>query len=716
MLILLGFYNMIKNFSSPQRTQKNSKPTKEHNDKSPKQRNDLKLTPRSKQEIKRLSKSYKENPTSKSGNIPLVSAFQKSPRFHTEASDSSIKYKDSKSMSKSPKANLTDLFQYSQESNSRLVTKTSASENKTKSLKSLKNKLLAKIKRKESIGKAQSKGFDELPKHEIAKQKKPEKPEKPEKLEKKLSKKPQIKPNLKKSKSKKSKSKKLRHHEVDETSFHKNKETILKKLSDLHSRINTFRLDAILTCQNSLEQIHRAATKIQANIRGFLVRKVFSHTLKRLKENRLKEIEMEKLKKKHIDTVEKELYKIQLKSLMEMRENDLQEVSDLLKGCENLGHIKRNLEEIINRRYMVLSQTMGSIHLEKPKTSPIKIISTEKSNQSPIKEDQSEKSPSMPPFQSKDTEKTPKKQMNVKDPIFKHNDNSYEEFLPRSPQFSRPLAQPAPSLCPSPVATKFVQINEASERLKLKRVIYELEVDVFHQVFQELLLNLAEEYEKNISNLGKSKVPIRHFNIFSSTVKHFLTDKDSLMRHLNRTLSDNNPEKIIKKIKKYWSNFNLIFKLDDFLLEKYRNFSYFLQSNSVRGDKIKKIYRNFEIDVFNEALSLTVNETVPKPWIYKFGCEVNFEFLVREMKKILEKWVVIEAGKIPDASMLSCVGTLNEDILQTSRENNLEKIVALDMEEENELWVDLKYHETGLVLCLEDDILVDLIMEVAYLS
>ena len=722
MLILLGFYNMIKNYSSPQRTQKSSKATKEHNDKSPKQRNDLKLTPRSKQEIKRLSKSYKENPNSKSGNIPLVSALQKSPKFHTEASDSSIKYKDSKSMSKSPKANLTDLFQYSQESNSRLVTKTSASENKSKSLKTLKNKLLAKIKRKESIGKTQSKGFDELSKHESAKQKKPEKPEKlekpekPEKLEKKTSRKPQLKINLKKSKSKKLKSKKSRHHEGDEASFHKNKETILKKLSDLHSRINTFRLDAILTCQNSLEQIHRAATKIQANIRGFLVRKVFSHTLKRLKENRLKEIEMEKLKKKHIDTVEKELYKIQLKSLMEMRENDLQEVSDLLKGCENLGHIKRNLEEIINRRYMVLSQTMGSIHLEKSKTSPIKIISHEKTTLSPIKEDQSEKSPTMPPFQSKDTEKTPKKQMNILDTIFNHNDNSYEEFLPRPPLISKPSALPTPSLCPSPIAAKFVQINEASERLKQKRVIYELEVDIFHEVYEEILIELAQEYEKTSLILGKTKVPIRHFNIFSSTVKHFLTDKESLMRHLNRTLSDNNSEKIIKKIKKYWSNFNLIFKLDDFLLEKYRNFSYFLQSNSVRGDKIKKIYRNFEIDVFNEALSLSINETVPKPWIYKFGCEVNFDFMVREMKKILERWIVVEAGKIPDASMLSCTGALNEDILQTSRENNLEKIVALDMKEENELWVDLKYHETGLVLCLEDDILVDLIMEVAYLS
>jgi hypothetical protein len=693
---------MIKNYSSPKRAQNNSK-GKETKEKSPRIRNEQKMIPRSKLEQKQLSKSYKDHPGSRSGNLALSSAmFTKSPRLNTEASDSSIRYKDGKSLSKSPRANLTDLFQYSQESTSRLQIK--SSENKSKSLKSLKNKLLAKIKRKESIGKTVVKPNEELPKPEIVKKLKIEKSEK-KTLKKNISKKVKVKKTSKTGKKRK-------HREGEEGSFYKNKEKILKRLSDLNDRINSFKLDAHITCRNTVDQIHKAATKIQSNIRGFLVRKVFSQTLKRLKENRLREAELEKLKKKHLTSVEKELNKIQLRSLMEMRENDLLEVSELLRGCENLGNIKKNLEEIINRRYMVLSQTMGIIHPIQ-KVSPVRPTVITKSPNSP--ENLSEKPQKIQRNSSKDSEKTPKKQMNIFEK-YSHNENSFEN--PSEPVIFQISSCCLPPFSPEPVPNQPVlpKIDKNSERIKQKRVLFELEVFIFNCLFEEVLKDLSNESENSSLNKIKTKVPIRNFNIFTETVQNFSTDVNSLLSHLNRVLLHNKPEKVLKKVGKYWSSFNLIFKLDDFLLEKYRNFSYFLENNSMRGDKLKKIYRNFEIETFNEALSLAVHECVPRPWIYQFQCDVNFELLLKNVKKTLEKWAGIEAGKIPDVGMLNCLGVLNEDVLQTSRENNLEKIVQCDVVEEDMVWVDLKYHETGLVLCLEDDILVDLIMEVAFLA
>lgn len=728
---------MNKIYTSPKRNGK-TKNVKDQSEKSPKLKSELKTSSRSRPTLKRLSKSFKENLTARSGNLNVSGFSPRSPRINTEVSESSIKATENYSLSKSPKINLTDANQYSHDSVKMERSKNPGNNDKAKNLKNLKSKLLARIKRKESFSKGSLKIQEEFNKGESVKVEKKEKKEKKEVKEVKelkTSKKSGIKSQKKSIKKKKApkNGKKGKSSNFDDKSLSKKKEKILKRLSELNDRINSFRLDAFVTCKNSWDHVLKSAIKIQATIRGFLVRKIFSQTLRRLKENRLRNIEIDRLKNEHLGQVEKHMHMIQLKSLMEMRENDLQEVSEILKNCENVGHIKKNLEEIINRRYIVLSRSMGNLpHLIddlpipfkiKPESfEDIKIVEEIKIEPRRIPEKKFKPSPrvirpSKTPEKDedshKDPEKTPKKQVNIRECEIIHNREFSVEFLCEPISFpNKSLAQKEISLDTDPARLIFnSQPNPESEKLKLKRIIFELEVFVFELLFKESIYDLCKESDNNYLLTTKTKVPIRYFNIFSNTVQHFSTDQYSLMSYLNKTLLYNKTEKILTRVKKYWSPFRILFKLDNFLLEKFRGFQYFTEDSSLRGDKLKKIYSSFQLDVINEAFSLCINGLVPTPWVYNFEPVVDFDLQIKKLRKKLVKWAEIEAGKVPDLGMLSVLGLLNEDALQTARETNLEKVVNCDMEEDHEIWSDLKYHETGLVLCLEDDILVDLVLE-----
>ena len=151
---------------------------------------------------------------------------------------------------------------------------------------------------------------------------------------------------------------------------------IKAKLFDLHNRIKNVKNLTYANCQNSIEEIEKAATKIQANFKGYLVRKTFSKYFPQ-KNSRTSGSNIfpdEKKRRSLIQAINKSMEEpmemkdiidieltINLNSLNELeilKEKDINKVKRLAGVYGYNAMVLQKLEEMVRRRYAILSKTI----------------------------------------------------------------------------------------------------------------------------------------------------------------------------------------------------------------------------------------------------------------------------------------------------------------------------------------------------------------------
>ncbi|OMJ94730.1 hypothetical protein SteCoe_2073 [Stentor coeruleus] len=722
----------------------------------------IKLNTPKKHSSKQIRKPQKPDPYS----ITSERSLRKNPKvfsphsplpLQTEASDTSLKTLHHYS-SVSPRKNITDLLQTSLQ-NLRSFEKSAREDQNAKvketNIKKLKMKLFDAMIRKKNEGKIPSvtRVFDSYGSDgklmSFGGKSKKNRRENTYTCESKQTKKKKTS-TLNKKKIKKPKGPIKKNQAIE--SFKSKKQEISKKLRDLNKRIKNFKNKTNLTCKNSIKDIEKAAIKIQAHIRGYLVRKVFSKYFRHHHRPLVSICDVPEYAKELEISIENKIKSAQLEQLEKLKEMDVQETREMFEECKTSPDVRRRFEDIINRRYTVLSQSILSPHFSGSKeklaqkkgyiderikrpgdkaaggTLPIKLKLKNSSISSESIIQLMDKIPESP-INSMDS--TPKSTKNsesqtkiLKIPEFIYNHSITPELLITSPTFSPKNSsinnissekQPLKTIFLSIVRVQFLRSSE-SQKIIIQRSVFEAECYIFHILFNEILDD-PSFYENNPDE-NKSCVPIRYMSVYSNSIKHFQTDKYTLISFYNQLLLFNTNNEILGKIIKKWAPLKVLCDLEDLVLRNYKNKSYFqdrVWKNVWKDDQdnLEKVYNKMQIDVINEAVSRYVYKNIELPWFCYTSKRNSWDFddLISKARKTLESWAEIEGGKIPDSSMLSLLGRLNEDMLQSCREKNLEKIIRFEIEEEDEDVVDLKFYETEMLLYVEEKVFNELVWE-----
>lgn len=144
-----------------------------------------------------------------------------------------------------------------------------------------------------------------------------------------------------------------------------------------------------------------------------------------------------------------------------------------------------------------------------------------------------------------------------------------------------------------------------------------------------------------------------------------------------------------------------------------------LTPNSMRLIKeAEHIHNKMIFDAANESLQQYRTyglKGIPMPWSYTdrqmMPLLKNPDVIIVEVKKEIKKWSSIQAGKIPSRDMMLSDGILDEEILQQAREERLAAMLAEDVMEKDEVWVEYEFEETQAKLDLADMVLEQLVVE-----
>ena len=75
-------------------------------------------------------------------------------------------------------------------------------------------------------------------------------------------------------------------------------------------------------------------------------------------------------------------------------------------------------------------------------------------------------------------------------------------------------------------------------------------------------------------------------------------------------------------------------------------------------------------------------------------------------------WSTIQAGKIPSNEILLSSGILDEELLQHLREERLATMLADEVLEKDEVWVEYEFEESQVKLDIADMVLEQLVSEI----
>ena len=158
-------------------------------------------------------------------------------------------------------------------------------------------------------------------------------------------------------------------------------------------------------------------------------------------------------------------------------------------------------------------------------------------------------------------------------------------------------------------------IENESFLIIINRTIFTLETEIFETFFCEILLNKEFYDTLNYNYQFDTVVPIRFYNPLF-TQGQILTDKDSLALFFNNFVQDSY-EEISLNIQKIWNPLNILFILNEFLVET-QNFSHFSKKIGKPMGKSKKnacmnIYNRMLADVINEATCFELRKIINLP-------------------------------------------------------------------------------------------------------
>ena len=237
----------------------------------------------------------------------------------------------------------------------------------------------------------------------------------------------------------------------------------------------------------------------------------------------------------------------------------------------------------------------------------------------------------------------------------------------------------------------------------VERVIYFLIKDLYLNAVHAAV---SESYSKyNLQLLEKIKIVVRN--------NDFFTCEEAVKQHIVQAWNQIS----LKQVKVLFSN-------QDLFLEQLGNCrmtpaEHFLKSISIPICKNTMEYaviiHNKMIDDFIKFELFKAFEIFcPSPW--KSGVfisnKINFEELIQFILKSAGKLCKVTAGQIPTIEMVKSDGFVDEDLLQSAREQGLENILACDIELEEHSWSDYSVEEQVSLFELADFIFSSLIEEI----
>jgi hypothetical protein len=127
-----------------------------------------------------------------------------------------------------------------------------------------------------------------------------------------------------------------------------------------------------------------------------------------------------------------------------------------------------------------------------------------------------------------------------------------------------------------------------------------------------------------------------------------------------------------------------------------------------------RIHNKAIFDLINLYLRKIRIERNPSPWkIGKFFIEKwNFDEIIQDFLKWTQDFCRVCSGKIPTNDMILMDGSLDEDLLQSVREQGLERILFFDIIESEPLWTDYETEEKMMIFDMADMVITDLIEEI----
>ena len=127
-----------------------------------------------------------------------------------------------------------------------------------------------------------------------------------------------------------------------------------------------------------------------------------------------------------------------------------------------------------------------------------------------------------------------------------------------------------------------------------------------------------------------------------------------------------------------------------------------------------KIHNKCVFDLINSFLVLYRQEVNHPAWkLGKINEKTwNFNEMIKKFMKWGESFCRVCSGKIPTSDMVLPDGTLDEDLLQSVREQGLEQILYFDILEVEPSWIDYEQEENLMKTDVADIIVSDLIEEI----
>jgi hypothetical protein len=154
-------------------------------------------------------------------------------------------------------------------------------------------------------------------------------------------------------------------------------------------------------------------------------------------------------------------------------------------------------------------------------------------------------------------------------------------------------------------------------------------------------------------------------------------------------------------------NFNEKLKESEKIIKK----SQILYENPYVG--FGKIHNKCIFDLIDSFLVLHRKQVNHPAWkLGKINEKIwDFNKIIKKFIKWAERFCRVCSGKIPTTDMVLSDGTLDEDLLQSIREQGLERILFFDIIEAESLWTDYEMQENLLMIYVADLIVSDLIEE-----
>jgi IQ calmodulin-binding motif len=673
----------------------------------------------------------------------------------------------------------------------------------------IKKKIIKKVKKKIDDGlsqinlvktsprsKTSNKIHDQVPPRSLKKQKSPVKPDTSKNKNQKIF---SFNEHHPKTFEKRTKLKKV-PQKTSASNLTNEKPDIIKKLIKLKSRIKRFKDKKISPQKAPLSELNQAASKIQALIRGYLVRKTFSKNFKS-KQSKTQTI-TKKLEKAFEDPTlkstesSKDAFKLdlkmnllQIKQLVKLKEIEMKKIDNFIKKYNYDEKVKLKFEEIINRRYFILGQSLtkkiGEIKLLQNFSSLLKFdskdqqtklpknlnalendlklqkiqndiindsLSSIKSIQKSRKESSEisfnelifEKNQPLPDFINSEEisicECADTQQPFVYNPVFcqfELDELEYEEVEPITDDILMRLSNETDeneydmisinkkynisSFVSSSIdgnsirsSSSFILeeidiLDTPSNSILIETIVFNLEFYLLEYFLDDILGNLKLyeiEYSKN------RKTVVRGLNFDLNL--HVRTDMEYIMEFYDK-VADKYKNKIFERMRGF-GQLDILLRIDEFLLGN-KVFFDIMWNFSVEDIGLHSIFACIHNKMLMEALTQALNtefyNSISISWLpLQSKTEKDPKSIILAAKARIKSWCSVEAGKIPEHNMLTYLGNLDEDKLQTTRENKLNSMVKHSLLEEDDDWLDTKYFMISIGLYFEDNILYELVDEV----